>query len=217
MKKTLKIALVPLVALFLWVSYDLNVPVQRDISIFDGRQTARLEAEMWKAYYEKRKFDLLWKTAEVMRKEYQLPFWRSFQASYLAAEAAFRFKKGSNLAEYRKAYPALRRYFQLVNEISIKKFDVDKATENELEWWIIRRYRDEHPPHEWEECLVRVAASIHELPPENFRNYARLRVRAMVFRDKKGRKITEADWSYITQLLEEAWVSMENNIRAKNT
>ncbi|MCI4667317.1 MAG: hypothetical protein MRZ79_04085 [Bacteroidia bacterium] len=217
MKKKLRIFLFPILLLAAWITFDLTVPVKRDISSINGKEIGEMEAKMWEAYYSKKKVDLLFNTAKIMRKQFKIPYWRSYLAAYYAAEAAFIFKNGTNREEYQLAYTSLEKYFQLINNISIQQFDVAEATQLELEWWIIRRYRDEHPPIEWEKWLARVASTVHGLPAKAFEEYAHLRVEAMLYRDRKGRSMTGEDWEYIRKLLHRAWGSLEQTISEPKT
>ena len=62
-------------------------------------------------------------------------------------------------------------------------------------------------PGEWENCLAITASIMYHLPVEQFRDYAHLRVAAMLLRDAKGNTITEVDWQQIRGLLLNAWQS----------
>ena len=114
-----------------------------------------------------------------MRKEFHFPFWRSHRIAYYAAKAAFVFKDGKSRSDYDKALPYLKKYYSLNNSISEMAFDADSAAKSELEWWIIRRNREQHPPAEWENWLATTAAIMYHLPADSFREYSHLRVRAV--------------------------------------
>jgi hypothetical protein len=202
-----KVTLGLLLGLGAWIAIDLLFPFKRDISRIDAAGTARMDGAMWRSYYEKKKLKLFMQSATLMRNQFHFPYWRSHRAAYYAARAAFTFKDGRNRDEYRKALPYLRKYFGLINGISTIQFNADSAATTELEWWIIRRERENHPPAEWENWLASTASVIYHLPPELFEVYARLRVEAMLLRDEKGDSITEADWQKINGILLRAWQS----------
>jgi hypothetical protein len=122
-------------------------------------------------------------------------------------KAAFIFKGGKNRNDYAKALPYLVKYYRHINDISNKAFNADTAASAELEWWIIRREREQHPPQEWEQWLAKTASIVYHKPAGQFKDYAHLRTEAMLLRDEKGDHITEDNWQQIDLLLLQAWQS----------
>lgn len=202
-----------LLLLFLgWVVADLWYPRQRDLRQFDFTAVAQLDAEMWRSYYEKKPLKLFWQTAKLMRKQVKAPFWRSFVIAYHAAKGAFIFKDGKNRIDYNKALADLEDFYGAINALSNKPFNVKKVAQQELEWWIIRRYREQHPPQEWADLQAKVASEIYQLPFEKFKEYGRIRTEAMFFRDQKGDKMTEADWKRVETMLNRSWQSLSYSV-----
>jgi len=201
-----KIILSVLATVFAWILIDLYYPYQTDIRKVDGAYVARLDADMWRSYYENKKAKLFFQSAQLMRGQFHFPFIRSHVVSVYVAEAAFVFKKGKSRDDYNKALPPLRKYFASVNDISTIKFNIDSAALTELEWWIIRRDTTVKPT-EWEGWLAATASVMYHKPVDDFREYAHLRVQAMVLRDQKNKDITEADWGMILNILNKAWSS----------
>jgi hypothetical protein len=144
-------------------------------------------------------------SAQLMRDMFHIPFWRSYLASFYSAKAAFVFKDGDTRDDYEKAFTYLEKYYQHINDISKIPFDADSAAKSELEWWIIRRYRQEHPPAEWEKYISETSSIVYHIPAEAFKDYAHLRVQAMLLRDQKDAAITDKDWQLINRLLASAW------------
>jgi len=190
-----------------WILTDLYYPFKRDIRKIDGAVIARMDAAMWRSYYEKKRIKLFLEASSLMREQFHFPFWQSQRVAYYAAKAAFVFKDGHTRNEYEKALPYLKKYYLLINNIADASFNVDSAAVSELEWWIIRRERDRHPPEEWEHWLETGAAVVYHIPADSFREYAHLRVQAMLLRDGKADAITEGDWTTINSLLQKAWGS----------
>jgi hypothetical protein len=205
-----------LILLIAWVFIDLFYPFKADISRIDAIETARMDAAMWRSYYEKKPLKLFFQSAKLMREEFHFPFWRSFGVSYYAAKAAFVFKNGANRNDYQKALPSLKKYYSLINKISQRSFNVDSASIFELEWWIARRYREQYPPEEWEKLLAISASVVYHLPVDSFSDYASLRVRAMLLRDAKGSLISESNWLEINQILLKSWQSFAEKLRSRN-
>ncbi len=202
MKRTL---LLTLLALGVWVLVDLAWPARSDLRQFDPAEVARLDGAMWRSYYEKKPMKLFWQSAELCRNQFGVPFWQSFRLAFYAARAAFVFKNGKNRADYQRALPPLTQYFARISALSAAPFDAAEAARFELEWWIIRRERDRHPPAEWVEFLSKSSAVVYHQPAAQFNEYARLRVQAMLYRDARDEAITEADWAKIEGVLRESW------------
>ncbi len=199
-----KILLLLLLALAGWIASDLLIPRKKDLRDFDALEVGRLDADMWRSYYERRRLKLFGQLSRLMRSQFGAPFWRSFPMAYQAARAAAVFQDGRRREDYAKALPLLEAYFRQANALSSRPFDVKTVAKNELEWWIIRR-EPEHPTADWERILAEVAGEMYHIPAEKCAGYARLRVEAMVLRDGKGGQIGEEDWEKVTALLVESW------------
>ena len=215
MLKRKRIVLLLLVLLAAWITIDLTFPFKTNIARIDAAATARQEGAMWKSYYQKKKVKLFLQSAKLMREEFHFPLWRSFRVAYCAAKAAFIFKDGKDRSDYEKALPWLKKYYGLINHISKTGFNADSAARTELEWWIIRREREKHPPEEWENWLALTASVMYHLPADSFKEYAHLRVQAMLLRDEKGNSITDQDWQHIDDLLLAAWQSFAKTVEGK--
>jgi len=208
---------------FIWISLlslvaciviDLNYPYKTDIKNFNPAEVARLDGAIWRSYYEKKKLKLFFQSAELMRKQFGVPFWRSNVMAYHVAKAAFVFKDGKDTTDYNKALPGLIKYYQQINNISNENFDAAKAAKLELEWWVVRRYRDVHPPAEWEKYLSLGSEAVYHIPAGKFSDYAHLRVEAMLLRDNKGNDINEDDWQHVNHLLQQAWKSFSISLHS---
>ena len=208
-----KIVSVFLLALTGWILTDLLLPRQGNFQSFDPAAVARLDAGMWRSYYERKPLGLLWQSAELLRQQVHAPFWRSFVLAYYAASAAFTFKDGQTRSDYARALPDLEQFYGGIARLSTKPIDVKKAARNELEWWIIRRERNQHPPAEWATLQARIAADLYRIPVASCQPYGNLRTEAMVYRDSRNTTMTEADWQRVEQLLRQSWQSLSRAIR----
>ncbi|HNR08832.1 MAG TPA: hypothetical protein PKM27_16050 [Saprospiraceae bacterium] len=199
------IVVILLVVLATALAFDLYLPVKKDFRQFDPAAVGRLDAEMWRSYYEKRPVRLFFQLSRLMRTQFHAPYIRSHFIAYQSAKAAFVFKEGRNRIQYAGALPYLKTYFSQLNDLSKVPFNFFKLAEEELEWWIIRREGEKFTPSDWEAVLAREGEIMYSIPKENFMDYARDRVAAMVLRDQKGQSITEQDWQTITQMCISAW------------
>ena len=211
--KPRKIVILLLASCICWFVIDLSFPFKTNIKNIDAAEAARLDAAMWRSYYERKPVTLFLRAAELIRKQFHAPFWRSYIMAYHSAKAAFLFKDGKDRNEYQQALPNLRSYFQQINAISDAQFNVDSVAHLELEWWIIRRYRQDYPPAEWEHYLAATAEAMYHVPSIRFAEYARLRTDAMLLRDQKGDAITEQNWAEIHATLRRAWASFAQALR----
>ncbi len=188
-----------------WITVDLNRRPKHSLRDFDPVAVARLDAAMWRSYYERKPLKLFSQLAELMRSQYGAPFWQSWLLAGYAGRAAFVFKDGHARTDYARALPHLRNFYTSINRLADSGFDVEKVTNMELEWWIIRREKARFSPADWERALANEAAEFYHLPTERFMAHARWRVRAMLLRDSLGDEITEQDWQRIRVLLEQSW------------
>lgn len=202
--KSWKFLAILLVALTVWITFDLLSTRKNSLRNFDPAEVGQLDADMWRSYYERRRVKLFWQLTHLMRRQFNAPFWRSFPIAWQAVKAATVFQDGRNREQYALALPFLEKYFTQINNLSDQPFDVKTVAKNELEWWIIRR-EPNFTYQDWERVLAEVSAEMYHLPREKFTGYAHLRVEAMALRDSLGEQITEADWVKITGILKQSW------------
>ena len=195
--------------LALWVVVDLARPVSLHLRRFDPHEVARIETGMWRDYYEHRPVRLFGLLGELLRRQYGLPFWRSWLGAYYAAHSAVTFQKGHNRSDYERALPDLRRYYALIRRGSDIPFDTDRVAASELEWWIAHRER--RP--DLVRTLAVLQSDIFGLPPERFQEHAAARARAMLPRDEKADAISDEDWRQIERWLDDSWSSLHAAIQ----
>jgi hypothetical protein len=213
-RRLLTVVGVVAVVLLGWVLFDLYAPRQTQMRDFDPDEVARLETAMWRSYYERRRFDLYNQLSELLRTQYRLPLVRSNAVAYQAAKAAFVFKDGRGRSDYEKALPNLVSFYDSIREVSDIPFDVRRASELELEWWIIHRERKRHAPEDLPRALAALPAELYRVPAERLMEHARLRAEAMTIRDERAEAggVTEADWQRIDELLHASWRSLHRAV-----
>lgn len=204
-----------LVVLGIAIGWDLAGPVRSSLRVYDPRDVARLETDMWRAYYEKKPALLYLQMADLLRRQYHLPWLRSYVVAYDAARAAFVFKRGRDRDDYERALPDLERYYRRIRAVSDLSFDVSEVARLELEWWIVHRERLRRPEGELATSLAALQTSIYREPGEVFVEHAEARARAMVLRDESAAAggTRESDWREIRRLLELSWASHRNAVR----
>lgn len=208
--------LIILIVVVGWLGFDLYGPHPHGLKDFDPNQVARLETDMWRAYYAKQRVKLFTEMAELMRTQYGMPYAMSNAVAYQAAKAAFVFKEGKKREDYEKALPNLVNFYQAIHDGADVDFDVQKAAKLELEWWIIHRQRDKYSLEDLNRSLAELPAEVYRVPAERLMEHARLRQEAMTIRDKKAEEggVTEADWQKIHELLQASWKSLFDAVNA---
>jgi len=189
-----------------WVTAHLSSARTHDLSDFDPHAVARLETEMWRSYYAHERVALFRQLAALLRTQYRLPLWTSYQGAFHAARAAAVFQVGHGRADYERALPHLRRFYAIIRRGSNVPFDVDEVAARELEWWIVHRERESRAPGDLERALAALQATIYRKPESLFAEHARARAEAMRVRD------TQPDWARIEQLLDRSWVSLHQAV-----
>ena len=202
-----------------WLAYDLFAPRQTSLRQFDATAVAHLETVMWRSYYDKERLALFTQLASLLRRQYRMPFVRSYVTAYYAARAAFVFKAGQERSDYEKALPNLMSYYGAINAMSDQKFDVARVAQLELEWWIVHRQRAQHQGGALAPALAELQSAIYQMPVERFAEHARLRTEAMDICDQKTEinGATQADWQRIDELLKGSWQSLWQAVQGEGS
>ena len=200
-----------------WIAFDIYTPHKVDIRDFDADEIARLDTAMWRSYYSRERLQMYSELTELLETQYKFRFWRRQLVAYYAAQAAFVFKDGKSRADYEKALPDLEKFYGEIRDVSTTDFDVKRAAELELEWWIVHRDRKQYKEGDLARALAETAAEIYKLPTENFIEHGNFRAEAMNIRDNKAESggVTEEDWQNIDDLLHKSWRSLHKAVNTK--
>jgi len=199
-----------------WAVAELTRPRRVDIRSFDPDEVARLETAMWRAYYDRRRLPLFGQLVALLQGQFHLQPLRAVTLAGLAARAAAVFQVGASHADYRRALPHLERYYHGIRAVSEVPFDPRRAAWLELEWWIVHREVDDHPPGDLEAALAELAAELYQVPAERLWAHASRRAEAMTIRDRTARRpvgVLEDDWDRIEAVLWVAWKALTDEVR----
>jgi hypothetical protein len=199
-----------------WAVAELTRPRRVDIRSFDPDEVARLETAMWRAYYDRRRLPLFGQLVALLQGQFHLQPLRAVTLAGLAARAAAVFQVGASHADYRRALPHLERYYHGIRAVSEVPFDPWRAAWLELEWWIVHREVDDHPPGDLEAALAELAAELYQVPAERLWAHASRRAEAMTIRDRTARRpvgVLEDDWDRIEAVLWVAWKALADEVR----
>jgi hypothetical protein len=200
-----------------WAVAELARPRRTDIRDFDPDEVARLETAMWRSYYDRRRLPLFGQLVALLRGQFHLQPLRAVALAALAARAAAVFQVGAGHDDYRRALPYLERYYAAIRTVSEVPFDPERAARLELEWWIVHREVEDHPPGDLERALAELAAELYRLPAERLGLHAGRRAEAMAIRDRTSRRavgVLEDDWHRIEAVLRVAWRALADEVRA---
>jgi len=188
-------------------------PRQPDLTAFEPAAMARLEASMWRAYYEKRYVALLRDLYAVSRDQYNFSPLESLRIAFAAASAAKAFQPSTTRAEAAKALPPLITYFSILTRGSTARFDVAEAARTELAWWQARR--EGAKPEQYGLTIAQVAALVYGVDNDAMAQAGVVRAQAMAYRDEKGDTIGEADWSMIADQLRAAYALLKQALSVR--
>jgi hypothetical protein len=199
-----------------WAVAELVRPRRVDIRSFEPDEVARLETAMWRSYYDRRRLPLFGQLVALLRGQFQLQPLRAVTLAGLAARAAAVFQVGAGHHDYRRALPYLERYYRAIRAVSDVPFDPQRAAGLELEWWIVHREGELHPPGDLEHALAGLAAELYQVPAERLWTHASRRAEAMTIRDHASRRavgVLEDDWARIEAVLWVAWKALADEVR----
>jgi hypothetical protein len=199
-----------------WAAAELARPRRADIRVFDPDEVARLETAMWRSYYNRRRLPLFGQLVLLLQGQFHLQPLRAVAMAGLAARAAAVFQVGSSHEDYRRALPYLERYYAGIRTVSEVPFDPRRGAALELEWWIVHREVEDHPPGDLEHALAELAAELYQVPAERLWAHAARRAEAMTIRDRTSRRevgVLDDDWDRIEAVLWVAWKALADEVR----
>jgi hypothetical protein len=208
-KRYRRIALVGM-GLGLLVAGDLLVPRRTDPRRFEPGVVASLESAMWRSYYDMDRPGLAVGMTRLLRSQFDFRPLRAVVVAFWAMIAAATFQRGRSLRAYRRALPALRRFFVAVERDSVVSFDAFEAADRELNWWIIHRDVARRGRPELERALAGASSIVYGVPEDALAEHAALRAEAMLLRDEWAARdsVTDDEWARITDLLRKSWGSL---------
>jgi hypothetical protein len=184
-------------------------PRQADLRGFEPAEIARLEAAMWRDYYEKRYVALFGHLYELSRTQFGFAPLDSFRIALSAAQGAKAFQPTRSREAANAALPPLVTYFRLLASAAPGGFEVEEAARLELDWWQARR--EAVAPRQYGVTVARVAAIIYGKPADDpsLLISGIGRAEAMAYRDARGQVMTDPDWSEIECRLRRAYWSLK--------
>ncbi len=179
-----------------------------DMAAFEPEAMGRIEARMWRRYYEGRWLQLGFGALDAACGQYGFSWWDGTRlaADAVRAAAAFRQRKDDPVC-----LPALTHYYGIVRRAAPVEFPPAEAARLELRWWAERR--ENVSPHDYAVTVARLTAMLYGLAPAAMLPSAQLRVDAMVYRDARGEgAMTDADWQEVERMLVAAYAELAGRL-----
>ena len=105
---------------------------------FDPERVARFEKENYVAYYQHDWLKLLRASVGLVKETFRLSLWQAIYGAYLIARAEIAFAPyPKNDLVKTKQY--IRRFYAYIRKVHSEEYDLDRAAELELNWWIVHR------------------------------------------------------------------------------
>jgi hypothetical protein len=177
-----------------------------DLRNFDPEKVGKLDADMWRAYYNHKFIKLVWRLVLLIKYQLGLNWLLSIRLAYYSGWAAADYrihkKRGTNNARILRN---LTKFYRSISTNNIRPFDYKKAAELELAWWEIHRKSYENNPA-LEKALADGAAAIYNVDPAKLQTYAHFRAEAMILPRHEGRDPdNQTDWRQVTDLTIKSW------------
>lgn len=185
-----------------------------DIRNFNPDTLARLDADMWVAYYNHRFLTLF---ALLIRLNYI--YFRpspilTIQGAYHSAMAAVVFRKTKGHEDTERVLAHLVQFYQLMSAHNVSPFDYQKAAELEMAWWFVDRYPKRYKTSR-AVALAEGMAAIYNVPAAALKAYGQNRASAMELLGDYHHDVTAAvDWQKLRDLLQKAYGSLHAAVQA---
>ncbi len=186
---------------------------KRDLRQFDFEKVAKLDKDMWRAYYNHQFLKLFILAVRFIRTQQCLNWYLTIKLVYhsSAAAADYRIRKGYE--NYERPLRHLIKFFQIISDHSQQPFDFHKAAELELKWWNVDRYPDRFETTR-EQSLAEAMAVVYKVKAENLSDYGRHRAAAMKIPNHEGDKqAVKPDWQKVESLLIKSWQSLHEAVQ----
>jgi hypothetical protein len=150
---------------------------------FDPRTLAHYEKENYVAYYQKDWLKLLRVSVGLVKQSFGLSWLQAVYGAYLVARAEIAFAPFPD-NDVPKAEAYLRRFYGFIKGIHREHFDVVRAAQLEVNWWIVHRRLFANPQNqELVDAVQDLYAEAYGVDRANVRGAAALRVQGMLYSD----------------------------------
>ena len=187
----------------------------RDIRNFSPDTFAKLDADMWVAYYNHRFFSLFVLLFKLNYTHFQPSLILTVRGAYHSAMAAIVFRRTKGNEDSDRVLKHLVHFYKLLATHTVSTFDYRKAAELEMEWWLVDRYPDRYEISR-AAALAEGMAVIYSVPEVSLKTYGRKRAAAMeLLGDYHYDKTATVDWDKLRTLLKESYGSLHASVQER--
>jgi hypothetical protein len=178
---------------------------KRDLRNFNPDTFARLDADMWVAYYNHHFFRLFILLAQLNYTHFKPSMLLTVRGAYHSAMAAIVFRKTKGREDTQKVLAHLSQFYKLLSSHNVLPFDYAKAAELELKWWMVDRYPKRYRVTR-AVALAEGMSAIYNVPAFKLVVYGQKRAEAMeLLGDYHHDTAAEVDWEKLRRLLQESY------------
>lgn len=178
---------------------------------FEPERVAYYEAYGWRAYYERKWFQVLRLIVGLCQQQFHIPFPMSLLAAYYTTRASAAWVPVDH--DEQKVLSYLQKFYRVARRYSGLQFDPVQVAQLELQYFDVhRRLVGAEDKSEFVETMAQLHSAIFGLSPEAVRESAQWRVRAADIVDLiTGKHSTdvEEDWAKLEEYLRHCYRSLQ--------
>lgn len=185
----------------------------KSLKDFNPIVVAKLETEMWRAYYEHRFARLIYLMFRLLKSTYGFSLFEAIRMAYFAGRAAviFRKQRDREAAHKQKIIGYLERGYQLLESTVAEAFDSGHVAELEYNWWVVDRYQSKYRQTR-RDAIADTTSELFGISKEKVEEYAELRSSAMELQDVAEADGDMADWNEVEALLTKAYLILHQEV-----
>jgi len=184
-----------------------------DLRTFNPDTFAKLDADMWVAYYNHQFLRLFRLLLKLNYTHFHPNLLLTMRAAYHSAVAAMIFRKTRGNEDKKKIIKHLTQFYLLLSRHNALTFNYQKAAQLELEWWLVDRYPDRYKISR-AVALTNGMAAIYNVPASRLKVYGEKRAAAMeLLGDYHQDTTTPVDWQKLRKLLRESYNGLHDAVQ----
>lgn len=187
---------------------------KRDLRNFDPATFAKLDADMWIAYYNHHFLRLFGLLIKLNYTHFRPSLPLTLRGAYYSAMVAIVFRKTKGNEDSERILAYLVQFYKLLSGHGSHDFDWHKAAKLELKWWLVDRYPGRYKISR-ATALAEGMAAIYNVPASKLTVYGKNRAGAMELLGSYHHDTTaRVDWEKLRQLLRRSYEGLHDAVQA---